>query len=476
MKVESKKKMVSLGSATPAFRVRWWGKSGVVAVFLLSATLLSARENPESRDPGRNLLGKLTLKQCLEIGLEKSPDIVRGQWNVSASQAEKDIARGSLWPEVRLVGDYAHYREKRLIPPRREGTIEVMGFAEDLLSGDIVLTMPLYTGGRLRNLVDSAEFTSQAARQSLLWGRSELAFTISSLFYSILGQQEVINSLVFSRKALEQHHKQAEELLAAQKVARVDLLRTEVRLADIEQQLLHERNVLNIQRFSLASLLGLETCEAPLEIEGELVRIDGTRNPIRKAVATFVNRRDYQSLLAKVNAQREVLRAAGAAHLPEVSFRASYGNRLALDGNDTNEVGEVGIHVNLPLFTGGRIHATVRRESSRLKALEESLRKLRLRIRLEVEAATENVESNWARFVVMEKAVVQAKESLRVEREKYGFSKGTVTDVLDAQSALLHSQMNYYRVLAACHRALAQYHLAVGKNNDEYGKESRKEQ
>jgi len=42
----------------------------------------------------------------------------------------------------------------------------------------------------------------------------------------------------------------------------------------------------------------------------------------------------------------------------------------------------------------------------------------------------------------------QAEESPRIEREKYDLGKGSITDVLDAQSALLDSQTNYYRALA----------------------------
>lgn len=53
------------------------------------------------------------------------------------------------------------------------------------------------------------------------------------------------------------HRKMVAELIDAQKAAQVDLLRTEVRLADIEQQLIRERNALRIQSFLLNSFLGV---------------------------------------------------------------------------------------------------------------------------------------------------------------------------------------------------------------------------
>jgi len=242
------------------------------------------------------------------------------------------------------------------------------------------------------------------------------------------------------------------------------LLRTEVRLADIEQKLLREHNVLDIQKFVLASLLGCEVETKAVDIQGQLKLGNIPTGLDRGLTVALTHRQDYQSLVSKVSAQRKRLDVVKAGRLPEVSFRASYGSRWDSDNFDEdNEVGSVGIFAEIPLFEGGRIGARIRREHSRLRAQEEVLRKLKLQIQLEVETATSNIESTRARVGVTQKAVEQARESLRIEREKYDLGKGAIVDVLDAQSALLDSQMNYYRALAEHNTAIAQFHLAVGE-------------
>ena len=405
----------------------------------------------------------LTLDQCIDIALRSNPGIAQKQWDTKTALAEKDMAKGSLWPAISAVGGYSYYRDDRLIKPRRPGTLEVLGFTDQLVSGDLVLTMPLYTGGRLINQVRAAELMSQSAKLQLLHSRTELVFNVSSVFYSMLGQREVISSLIFSQKALQEHHKRVSELLHAQKAAKVDLLRTEVRLADIQQQLLRQENVLNIQRFLLISLLGLDGHTDDLQIEGELTQTDASADLSHGLASAFNNRNDYQALQSRIAAQGKRLKMAKAGHLPQVSLRASYGNRWAADSDEDNEVGEVGVFGVLPLFEGGRIVAGVRRERSRLRAQKEALRKLRLQIQLEVQTATSNIESTHARVGVTQKAVEQARESLRIEREKYDFGKGAIVDVLDAQSALLDSQTNYYQALADHNTAQAQFRLAVGE-------------
>ena len=420
----------------------------------------SAPEAPEAKAVD----GPLTLDQCVELALRNNPDIAQQRWDTETALAEKNIAEGALWPTLHGQGGFTHSREDRLIKPRRPGARDVLGFSDNLLFGEVVLDMPLYTGGRLKNQLKAADLLAQASEQQLAHSRMELVFNVSSVFYSMLGQQEAINSLLFSQKALLEHQKRTKELLEARKAARVDLLRTEVRLADIEQQLLRERNVLDVQRFVLASLLGLE--KRSVAIQGQLA-MDGVPdfldNALTKALA---HRQDYQSLVSAVKAQRKRLEAAKAGRLPEVSLRASYGSRWDSDDVDEdNEVGQVGVLIDVPVFEGGRIGARIRRERSRLSAQEEVLRKRRLQIQVEVKTAASNIESTRARVGVTQKAVEQAKESLRIEREKYELAKGAIVDVLDAQSALLDSQMNYYRALADYNTALAEFRLAVGEDH-----------
>ena len=435
-------------------------------VGLTTAVLLAAAlsEYATASDPTTQALqGPITLAEAIDISLANNPDLTAARYDVDEASAQRDIAFGARLPELRLEGGYASFREPRLIKPRRPGTLEVLGFTDELLAGDFVLTVPLYTGGRLRNHVIGAELITQARCQQLLHSRTELVFNVSSVFYSMLGQEEVINSLIFSQKALLQHHEKAKELFDAQKAARVDLLRTEVRLADIEQRFISERNALRIRGFLLASLLGLSGQYESLQIDGELTLMDVPTSLGQPLAAAFGNRQDYQSLRSRVTAQQKQIDIAKGERLPELSLRAAYGDRWAMDSSKHNEVGEVGVLFSVPLFEGGRIGARIRRERSRLGAQQQALRKLELQIRLEVETATSNIESTRARIAVTQKAVEQAKESLRIERSTYDLGKGAIVDVLDAQSAMLDSQTNYYRALADYNTALAQFRLAVGE-------------
>jgi outer membrane protein TolC len=405
----------------------------------------------------------LDLKQAINIGLASNPDLSASAWDTETARAEKEIAKAELLPRLNAVAGYNHYLDdQRLVPVTGPG--QSGKFSDDILSGDLVLTIPLFTAGRLQNQVKARDFFLLASEHQLVRTRQELVFNISSVFYAILAQQKVIESLEFSQKALTEQRRRVELLIESQKAAHVDLLRTEVRLADVEQQLISERNSLQIQHSVLAVLLGAE--DRRIEITGQLQNEyrdidfqDGLYN-------AYVQRPDLQSIESELKAQDRLVDSAKAEHWPQIDLRAGYGGRWAADSvtGASDDTGSIGVALTLPIFEGGRIDATIRREKSRLNATQQRARALKLRIQQEVQSAASTVESNLARIQATEKSIEQAEESLRIESQKYELGKGMIVDVLDSQAALLEAQTNYYRVLAEYNIAMARWELVTGES------------
>ncbi|MGQ9621524.1 MAG: TolC family protein [Bacteroidales bacterium] len=182
------------------------------------------------------------------------------------------------------------------------------------------------------------------------------------------------------------------------------------------------------------------------------------------------NRKDYRATQLNLQAQEKTVNAARAARWPTISLLGSYGTRWAVEPNvypqgthNMENVGRIGIALDLPVFDGKRIDAKIREEQAKLFAIKERLRKFEQQISLEIESAILNINSSRERIYALEKFIQQAEETLRIERLKYQLGKGAIIDVLDAQSALVEIQTNYYRALADYHVALSQLKLAIGE-------------
>ncbi|RJP83071.1 MAG: TolC family protein [Desulfobacteraceae bacterium] len=429
---------------------------------------VTSMDNPadlqDERTPQADLQAPLTLAEAIRIALANNPEINAAQWDVAAAGSRLDAARAGRYPILSAEGRYQHsLDDQRMIAARYDGEPGI--FDQDIYRGDLILRLPLFTGGRLTNEIRAAELLSQSEEKRLSYTREELVFNVSSTFYAMLSQEEVIRSLEFSINAMQEHRKQVSDLLALQKAARVDLLRSEVRLADLRQSMVRERNVLAIEKRYLANLLGIEDNGDQLSVNGLLTFEEPVMENTGDLVAVALKRRnDYLAAQTRLEAQARRVDAVRAGHWPAVSALGSYGV-TATGSSEREDVGTIGLGVSMPLFEGGRIEAQIRQERAVLAASQERLRKLALQIRREVETALLDIQSGSERIQATRQSIEQAKESLRIERMKYDLGSGSITDVLDAQSALLQSETNYARALADFHIANARLAFATGENS-----------
>lgn len=414
--------------------------------------------------------GGVSLSACIETALENNPALRSARGEANAVAADRDMARGERWPAIGLKGTATrHLDAQRLAPANANGEPGV--FSRNIVDAGVVLRMPLYTGGRIVNTIRAAELTEADFRSRFARTRRELIFNVTSAFYTILGQKRQLESIEFSREVLQKDRRRIQALIEAQKAARVDLLRMDVRLAQVEQTWVRVRNEIHAAWRTLNNLMGVETNfgDRMPELEGELTLMPPLPAGAGAFEAALANRNDFQAARARMAAQARRVDAARGQRLPQVNLEGSYGYRFAGDPSDrpdgadaAEDRGAVGITLDLPVFEGGRIQARIRRETEKLSALREDLTSLRLRIQKEVETALYDMQSARQRVATQETAIAQAREALRIEQEKYRLGKGAILDVLDAQRALLEIETEYYRALAEYHIAIGRFRLAAG--------------
>lgn len=434
-------------------------------VGIAAALLWLAAANGSGAEPR-----KLTLDEALALALERSPHAMEAQSRLDEAEARRRAAQAGARPTLKARGAADYWTEdQRLFPATKNG--EAGAFGPYLLGAELVAGFPLYTGGRIAGETKAAEWNRQAAEHQWVRAREILAFQVTASFYDLLARDEVLKSLETAVRAMEAQQRAIQSLVEAEKAARVDLLRANVRRAELFELQLRERNNRVARQRAWAVLLGLDDADAP-EAQGTLTLRQPPAGPDpadcrRKAME---QRADYWAARAAVAAAESAVWAARAGYRPTVSAQASYGVRWMpevvdrRDGADDQAAfGRAGIAVEFPLFDGRLTAARVAEQEARKRGAQERLRALELQIRYEVETALADIASAMERVRTSEQAVQQAEESFRIMQEKYELGKGTMTDVLDAQAAVVAARTSHARALADLAVADARRRLAVGE-------------
>jgi len=438
----------------------------VIGLLLMAGAWAALLGTPAAAEDAR----RLSLEEALNIALRQNPDVAEAQSRMAEAEARLRLARAGGRPTLKARGSYDYWTEdQRLLPAAQNG--EPGAFGPQVLGAELVATLPLYTGGRVSGEIDAAGWSRKAATDQLARARESLAYQVTALFYGLLAQDEVLRSLETAVRAMDEQQRSIQALVDAQKAARVDLLRANVRRAELYERHLQERSHRTVQQRAWSALLGLDDAAAP-EAQGKLeMRVVTPCPPAAECMKKALDQRaDYRAAQAAVSAADSGVCAARAGYRPTVSVQASYGGRWMPDAadqpagtDDQADVGRVGLVVELPLFDGLLTDAKVAEQKARRRGVQERLRKLELQIRFEVETAISDIAAARERVQTAEQAVGQADESFRIMKEKYDLGKGTMTDVLDAQTALVVAQTSHARALADLAVADARRKLAGGE-------------
>ncbi len=241
----------------------------------------------------------------------------------------------------------------------------------------------------------------------------------------------------------------------------IDTLRSQVELQTRQQQLIAARNDFARQKLLLARVIGLPpgqqfvlTEKAPYEALTPL--------PVETYLQrAYASRQDYQAAQAQVRAAELSRRAATAGNYPSFDLNANYGD-IGVTPAHSNGTWQVNGGLNIPIFTGGKVHSDVLEADAQLKQARSQLGDLRGRIDYEVRAALLDLNSAAEQVEVARSSVDLAEQSLTQSRDRFSAGVADNLEVVQAQESVAAAHDSYIQSLYAHNLAKVELAYAIG--------------
>jgi outer membrane protein TolC len=162
-----------------------------------------------------------------------------------------------------------------------------------------------------------------------------------------------------------------------------------------------------------------------------------------------------------VAAAQEGWQAAKGEFLPRVFVRAAAGHT---DGQNviTGWQEGAGLHVEAPLYAGGRHRGELRSAEADIEAAVADAQSILDAISLQVNLAYRAIVSAQERVGLARPAVGQSAEALRIVRQRYRAGTATPTDVIDAETAATRAEQRYVSARIEYLSALARLAYVMG--------------
>lgn len=403
-----------------------------------------------------------TLEDLVAVAVDRNPGLAAARMATSAVEEDIVAARGERMPRVDVVGKGEYFpRRERLLIFRHGFRRDDNPFEDAILNYGLEVRLPLYTSGRIEHGISLAEARAEAARYRAELTRAELIFNVASAYYTALRLQRIVAAQEAALASLGESLRVADLQFNVGRIAPLDLLRIETRVSQAERDLVVARTghaeILEV----LKELLNVPT-EVYLDLSDAL-----SPAPTEVAIAelrarALVERPDLIALRHEVRAYQESLGIARSRLGPTVDLKAGYRGVTGLNDGTTRDDAGLFVEFRMPLYEGGVLTAKRRSALARLKEIGFRLDAAERRALAEVERAALDLRASGPRIEAARRAVGQAGESLRVEREKFSRGRGTSNDLLLAEEALLRARTELAAALADNLIALAELRLASG--------------
>lgn len=324
--------------------------------------------------------------------------------------------------------------------------------------------LPLFDQRQTATRINQAQIRQQQADTQTSQAAQHLRFEVLRAYYGVLLAQTKKAVADEATKTAEADVNRIRDLVEVGMIVTSDLLSAEVQLADFRQQQIQAEGDIRIAYAALNTALGLAV-GTPQKITGQLVEksftVAGSDELIRQALE---NRPDYTRANLSIRVSEEQRRGAISERLPRVDVFANVGasNKNFVKGSSDYVVGA---SLTFNLFDAGRKTRIDQADALRALAVAEK-DQLASQIRFEVVRAYQQFISARERLAVASRVIDRAQEALRIVQARHREGLTTITEVLQAETALVRARMNLVAARYEHYVGYANVLLASGKLTD----------
>jgi outer membrane protein len=412
---------------------------------------------------------RLTLDQAVALALKQNPTEQIAILSAAQSNQDKNIARAALLPQANLsVSDTAERLNlEAFIGEKFPGLPEHAGPFQIFTAGP-TFSAPIFDLTLFRRY-QAALDSAKAEKFNSLSTREQVILLVVSQYIGTLRAMASVQASESRVELAQALYDQAGDLQKQGVGTGIDTLRANVELQNEKQTLIESQADRDRSLYGLSKLLNLDPRQR-IELADSLGFFDTPQPEVDTSIELALGQRqEWKQIQQQLRAAGYQKKAESESRLPELSFN---GNWAYTGSSSTTGIPTYNYEaaVNMPIFTGGRIHAEVVKDELEIKKLEEQEDDLRNQIALDVKTALLNLDSARNEVQVANLGVVLSNQEVEQARDRFKAGVANNIEVIQAQDALARANDNQIAALYRFNQARADYARSVGEMEKVYAK------
>lgn len=406
---------------------------------LLSAALTMALS--QSAFAGETVA--LNLDDAMLRAFQTNPTVSIAQYELDSARASYNAARQSRG--ISISANHTTQRGGYDDAQQAAPGIWTKGIGNNH-ANSLSASLPIFTGGKLSGTIKQAKANYQYNEVGVQRTYNEMRSTVTDGYFNMLQADNIQKLSAESVTRLEDHLKNVQAQYDVGVVAKVDVLRSQVELANAKQTLIQAENSYQVAEANMNKIVGLPM-DTNLKLDNLLVYNAYDKNMDDCLAYAAEHRPELMQAKYGVDAAKGALMVARSGHMPQVAASATQQWSDSNWPGDENGKWRVDVNVSMNVFDTGVTLSKIHGAEADLQKAEETYRNTVDSVNLDVRSNYLGLREAEKRISTTKLAVEQADEDYRIAQLRYMSGVGTNTDVLDAQVALTQAKTNYTQAL-----------------------------
>jgi len=392
----------------------------------------------------------LTLQQTIDLSIKNSNVLKAAAARNNEAAAELRQAMDNRLPNGSVSGTYMYLANPHVAVKTNAftGNSDSTGGKNSLphinqaMYGSVNLSLPLYTGGKIKYGIESAKYLQQATMLDAENNKEAVILNAINAYINLYKAAVTVDVVKENLKQSQQQDSVFSHLEQNGLLARNDLLKSELHTSNVELSLLDAQSNLKTATVNMDLMIGYP--------ETTVLQTDSTgfdKNLSVKTIDEYEqialnSRKDIAALSFRKKAATTGISLAKADLYPSIALTGGY---LAADIPHIitiTNAANIGVGLQYNLSSLWKSKAKIAQAKSRVTEIMANEAELADQVKLQVNRDFENFLLSQKKTEVYQKAVAQAAENYRITKNKYDNNLVNTTELLDANVSLLQSKIN----------------------------------
>lgn len=407
---------------------------------------------------------ELDLEETIQRALLTNPSVKIAESQRKEAKADYSAAKSARGISISLNhdssrGGYADYAWRNV----GGGTAWTKSIGNSH-SNSITASLPIFTGGELQGQIGQAKANYRSMLSAEEQAYNEMKETATTGYFNMLN---ATNMKALRQESVDRLQAHLDNVIAQYNVgivARADVLRSEVELANAKQDYITASNEYDVAEATLNNIIG--TPLGTTLLLKDRLQYEPYENDMAYCLAySEQHRPELKQAEYGVDAAEAALVVARSGHMPKINAVAGNywgGTDESNWPGDDNDHWSVGVTASMNIFDSGVTWSKIHAAQEALVQAKESQRQIKDNVELEVRTDYLSMREAEKRITTAQVAVASAEEDYHIAVVRYQAGVGTNIDVMDAQEALTQAKTNYYQALYNYNTSKAALNTSMG--------------